>query len=103
MRLDEVRWKEDVRFEPDVEEAVDEGNVEIQEENHGFVEIERDGADETHHDEFVARHAVRHEHRLAGEFLVPSELPQPQGPADEDVVRARLRQEEEQEDQAEGG
>ena len=67
------------------------------------MEIERDGSDETHHDEFVARHAVRHEHRLAGEFLITGELPQAQGPTDEDVVRARLRQEEEEEHQAEGG
>jgi len=67
------------------------------------VEIERDGADETHHDEFVARHAVRHEHRLAGEFLITGELPQAQGPTDEDVVRARLRQEEEEKQEAEGG
>ena len=33
-------------FEPDVEEAVDEGDVEVEEEDHWFGEVKGDGADE---------------------------------------------------------
>lgn len=44
-------------FEPEVEERVDEGDVEVQEETDGFGEAKGKGADEGHFDDFVSGHA----------------------------------------------
>lgn len=53
------------RFEPEVEESVDEGDVEVEEEDDGFGEGEGEGADEGHLDDFSAGHAFGFELWLA--------------------------------------
>lgn len=52
-------------FEPDVEEAVDEGYVEVQEEDHGFGEVEGYRADERDEGDFFSGHRLRHDFGLA--------------------------------------
>ena len=53
-------------FEPDVEEAVDECYVEVQQEDDGFAEVERDGADEGDEGDVFGRHFLADQFGLAG-------------------------------------
>ena len=90
------------RLEPDVEDAVDERDVQVEEEDHGLGEVEGEGSDEGHHDDGSRCHALGHEFGLADELVVAGDLAQALGAADEDVVGAGFGEEEEEEDEAEG-
>ena len=87
-------------LEPEVEEAVDEGEVEVEEEADGFGEGKGEGPDEYHHADFFARHPFCFDFRLAFHPRVVRQRSDPDSPSVEDVAAARLRQEEEQENEA---
>lgn len=113
-------------LEPDVEEAVDESDVQVQQEDHGFGEVQGERADEGHESNLCnsvsmhfcgrrwtksgfisestylfASHVFSHKLRLASQFLVSSQLPQSYCPAIQNVGRAGFGKHEEDEDQAE--
>lgn len=81
---------DDEGLEPDVQEAVDEGDVEVDEKDHGLVEVERERPDEDHHGDRFPGHLLALELRLADELVVAGDLTETRRAADEDVVGARL-------------
>ena len=92
---------DDEGLEPDVEDAVDEGNVQVEQEDHWLGEVERERSDEGHHDDVFAGHVLGHEFGLADQLIVAGDLAETLGATDEDVVRAGFGEEEEEEDQTE--
>ncbi len=52
-------------FEPEVEEAVDECQIEVQQETDGFRKGQGEGTDEDHHSDFLPGHAFGFNLRLA--------------------------------------
>ena len=89
-------------LEPDVQEAIDERDVEVEEEDHGLGEVEGEGPNEGHHDNGSWCHLLGHELWLTNKLVVSSDLAQTLGTADEDVVGTGLGEKEEEEDEAEG-
>jgi len=62
-------------FEPDVQKTVDEGNVKVEQEHHGFLEVEGDRANKNHHDDILSGHGLSHQFRLTDQVLVSSQFP----------------------------
>lgn len=77
-------------LEPDVEQAVDEGDVEVEEEDHGLEEVERDGPHHHHHEDVFAGHILAREFGLALELVVAGGFAEALGAPVEDVGRAGL-------------
>ena len=66
----DVDEDDDEGFEPAVEKAVDEGDVEVEEEEHWFGDGHGEGSDEDHHRDLAAGHLFADQLRLAFEFVV---------------------------------
>ena len=64
--------------------------IQVQEEDHGLGEIERERTDKSHEDDVLARHLLSHELRFAGQLLVAGDLAETSCAAEEDVVGACL-------------
>lgn len=90
-------------FEPEVEEAVDEGEVEVEEEADGFGEGEGEGPDEDHGADFLAGHAFGFDLGFALHARVVGQGSDAHGAAVEDVAAAGFGEEEEEEEEAEAG
>lgn len=97
----DVDEDEDEGLEPDVEQAVDEGDVKVEEEDHGLGEVESEWPDQRHQCDILACHVLGHELGFAGDAVIASSLAQALRTAYEDVVRAGLGEEEEEKHQAE--
>lgn len=93
---------DDERFEPNVQQAVDECNVQVEQEDHGLSEVEGEGPNERHQGNILRGHFLTHELSSTHELIISSDLAQTACAADQDVVGTGLRHEEEQEDEAEG-
>ena len=61
-------------LEPEVEETVDEGDVEVEGEADGFLQGEGEGADEDHEEDFLRGHAFGFDLGLAFDVGVASNL-----------------------------
>lgn len=81
-------------LEPDVQQAVDEGDVEVECEHDGLGEEEREGPHQHHLRHVPARHLLANQLGLADKPVVSRELSQPPRPPVQDVGRRRLGQEE---------
>ena len=90
-------------LKPEVEEAVDEGEVGVEEKADGFGEGEGEGADEDHQRYLLPGHAFSFELGLAFDPRVVGQFPDPHRAAIEDIAAAGLGQEEEEDDEAEAG
>ena len=88
-------------LEPDVEETVDESDVEVEEEDDGFAEVERDGADECDEHDVFACHFLGDEFGLAGQGLDSGEFAEATGASVENVGGAGFGEEEDEEDEGE--
>ena len=88
------------RFEPDVQQAVHERDVHVQEEDDGLAEAEREGADEHHGDDLAAAHVLRFDFGLALQVGVVGGFAHALRPPVEDVAAAGFGEEEDQEDEA---
>ena len=90
-------------LEPEVEESVGQGDVEVEGEADGLIHGEGEGPDEDHEEDLLRGHAFGFELGLAFDVGVASSLADMDGAAVDDVARAGLRKEEDEEDQAEAG
>ena len=87
-------------FEPEVEQAVDERQVEVEEEADGLGEGERKWSNEDHQPDLFTRHPLGLKLRLALELGIIRQRPDSHRPSIEDITPTCLREEEEQEDEA---
>jgi len=89
------------RLEPDVQQTVDEGDVEVEQEGNRFCETDGERFDESHLDDLAACHAFSIDLGLALKVEIAREFAIPGSPSIEDVAGTRFRQAERQEDQTE--
>lgn len=88
-------------FEPDVEKTVDEGDVQVAEEDHWLLEVEGDRSNKDHHRDILAGHLLTHQDRLAGKLVVSGKLLDAVHLAVENVGLGCFWQEEEEDDEGE--
>lgn len=88
------------RLEPDVQQAVHERDVHVQEEDDGLAEAEREGPDEHHGHDLAAAHVLRFDFGLALQVGVVGGFAHALRPPVEDVAAAGFGEEEDQEDEA---
>jgi len=62
-------------LEPDVQKTVNEGDVEVEKEDHWLLEVEGDWTNENHHNNVLAGHGLSYQLWLANQILVSSQLP----------------------------
>lgn len=89
------------RLEPDVQETVDQGDVQVEQEYHWLGEVKSEWSDKRHHYDVLSCHRLGHQLWFGLDVWVACQLPDAPCTAHKEVVRAGLRKEEEQEHQAE--
>ena len=89
-------------LEPDIQDAVDEGDVKVEEKDHGLGEVEGERSDERHHDDGLRSHALGHKLWLADKLVISSNLAEALGAAYKNVVGACFGEEEEKKGETEG-